>query len=110
MKIYLIEKDNGESYEDYHAYIESAFTSYRTATEALLNEGYKMYPQRSFYTTEWKWELGFELKVLENQLEPDEIEELRKEHEKAGFYDENYEDYGYEMVYGARIIEIELQE
>lgn len=37
MKVYLIEKDNCESYEDYYSWIETGFTSYRLATEYLLN-------------------------------------------------------------------------
>lgn len=108
MKIYLIEKDNGESYEDYHSEITSAFTNYRKATESLLDDGYKPYPLKSFMTGEW--EVRFTLKTIEGQPTPDEIEEMGKEDESNGFYDEDYDNYGYEMAYEAKIIEIELQE
>lgn len=107
MKIHLIEKDNGESYEDYHTEIAAAFTGYRRATESLLGDGYKLYPQRNFITGEL--ELGFVLETVEGELTPDEIEEIRKEDQSNGLYDEDY-NFGYEMEYHAKIIEIELQE
>lgn len=107
MRIYLIEKDNGESYEDYRTQITSAFTSYRKASESLLSEGYVPHPYRDFITKELN--LRFTLKTIEGELTPEEIEEMRAEDEKNGHYDEDY-NYGYEMEYGAKIIEIELQD
>ena len=45
MKIYLVEKDNGQSYEDRYTWIESAFVSFRRASQDLLNQGFTPYPQ-----------------------------------------------------------------
>lgn len=55
-KVYLVEMDNGESYEDYHAWIEKAFTSYRNATKWLIDEGYEVFPEHKM---SGKLELNF---------------------------------------------------
>lgn len=52
MKVYLVETDNGESYEDYHASIESVHKSFRSASQYLLDGGYKPFPDRDFMTGE----------------------------------------------------------
>lgn len=39
MKIYLVET----SYEDYHPSIEKTFTTYKGASQWLINEGYEPY-------------------------------------------------------------------
>ena len=44
MKIYLIEEDNGLSYEDNHTWISGAFTSYRGASQILVKQGFTPYP------------------------------------------------------------------
>ncbi|PKR83509.1 hypothetical protein [Heyndrickxia camelliae] len=43
MKVYLVDVDNGESYEDHRHWIEKVFTSYRGASQYLINEGYEVY-------------------------------------------------------------------
>lgn len=40
MKIYLVDRDNGESYEDYHHQVVAAFTSFRSASQYLIDNGY----------------------------------------------------------------------
>lgn len=42
MTVYLIEMDNGEMYEDHSTWIDSAFTTYRGATQYLLGDGFKL--------------------------------------------------------------------
>lgn len=44
MKIYLVEKDNGQSYEDRYTWIESGFISFRRASQYLLDQGFRPYP------------------------------------------------------------------
>ena len=41
MKIYLVDMDNGESYEDYRHWIAKVFTDYRKAAEWLVEIGYE---------------------------------------------------------------------
>lgn len=41
MKIYLVDVDNGETYEDYRHWIEAVFTTYRGASQYLIDEGYE---------------------------------------------------------------------
>ena len=48
MKVYLVEKDNCESYEDFYKWIAGAYTTYRGATQSLLDEGFEVY-----YDTFW---------------------------------------------------------
>lgn len=43
MKVYLIEKDNCESYEDFYKWISSAHSSYRGASQSLIDEGFEAY-------------------------------------------------------------------
>ncbi|WEG18594.1 hypothetical protein PQ478_08930 [Alkalihalophilus pseudofirmus] len=42
-KVYLVETDNGEAYEDYFSSVVKAFTTYRAASEWLISEGYEPY-------------------------------------------------------------------
>ena len=51
MHIYLVELQNDEYGED--RWIDSVFTTYRFATEYLLDEGYEMCPIKDDYTEEW---------------------------------------------------------
>lgn len=93
MKIYLVEKDNGETYEDYHTSITGAFTSFRSASESLIKKGFKPYLDIDFLT---KWyKVSF---ALDEVIIPEYAADK-----------DNPEDYGYDMSYGAEIIEIELQ-
>ena len=55
MKVYLVDVDNGESYEDYRHWIEKIFTTYRGASQWLINEGYKVYPE----CRQGEWKLYF---------------------------------------------------
>ena len=48
MKVYLVEKDNCESYEDYHDWIDGAFKTFRGASQSLINEGFEPYYERHF--------------------------------------------------------------
>lgn len=43
MNVYLVEKDNGESYEDFYKWVDGAYTTFRKATESLLADGYTPY-------------------------------------------------------------------
>jgi hypothetical protein len=43
-KIFLVQTDNGESYEGYQSSIVKIFSSYRLASEWLMQEKYKPYP------------------------------------------------------------------
>jgi len=43
VKVYLVEMDNGEMYEDYQAWIKAAFTTHRKASQWLINSGYVPY-------------------------------------------------------------------
>ncbi|WP_099301946.1 hypothetical protein [Bacillus sp. Marseille-P3800] len=40
MKVYLVEKDNGESFEDNYTWIDGAYSTYRKASGSLLEDGY----------------------------------------------------------------------
>lgn len=42
-KVYLVELDNGELYEDYATWIEKVFSTYRKASQYLVDEGYEPY-------------------------------------------------------------------
>lgn len=108
MRVYLIEKDNGETYEDYHTHIDGAFTTYRGATESLLSEGYK--PHLSIDFISGDIDVHFNLKVVEGELTEEEMLEVLEDDRKRGIEsDVSDHYYGYEMHYGANIIEIELQ-
>jgi len=60
MKIYLIDRDNGESYEDYDHQVVAAFTSFRLASQYLLDDGYTPYIHYDYMTKEptvrFRWE------------------------------------------------------
>ncbi|UTR05207.1 hypothetical protein MM326_13955 [Alkalihalobacillus sp. LMS6] len=43
MIVYLVEKDNGESYEDYEAWVDGVYSTFRKASESLLEDGYTLY-------------------------------------------------------------------
>jgi hypothetical protein len=52
--VFLVETDNGESYEGYQSSIVKIFSSYRLASDWLMSEGYKPMPdedesQRNIY-------------------------------------------------------------
>lgn len=47
-KIFLLEMDNGESYEDYRSWIDAAFRTHRGAQEYLLQQGYIPYYIRKY--------------------------------------------------------------
>ena len=40
LKVYLVDVDNGELYADYQHSVEKVFTTYRGASQWLINEGY----------------------------------------------------------------------
>lgn len=42
-KIYLVDIDNGESYEDYRHSVDKVFSTYRGASQWLIDEGYEPY-------------------------------------------------------------------
>ena len=43
MKVYVVEVDNGQEYEDYEDHIEGIFKSYRSAAQHLINNGFVPY-------------------------------------------------------------------
>lgn len=43
MKVYLVDVDNGESHEDYSHWVEKIYTSYRDASQYLIDEGFEAY-------------------------------------------------------------------
>lgn len=109
MRVYLVEKDNGESYEDYRTRTTGAFMTHRGASESLLDDGYSPYPSMSMIDNEW--EVRFVLDVIEGDISEEEKEELKKADIEDGTYNEEWTyDYGYEMSYGAKIIEVEVYE
>jgi hypothetical protein len=78
MKVYLVDTDNGELYEDYHHSVDKVFTTYRGATQWLIDEGYEPYYDNTF----GKFDVGFywqeddeymsrcsDAKVIEMELE-----------------------------------------
>lgn len=60
MKIYLVDEDNGEQYGDNIHYVTNAFKSYRSASQYLLDEGYKPHPYESIDNGDWKINFYFE--------------------------------------------------
>jgi len=48
MKVYLVEINNMEAYEDYRAWIEKAFASYRGASQWLIDKGFEPYYEKFF--------------------------------------------------------------
>lgn len=42
-KVYLVDIDNGESYEDYRHSVDKVFSTYRGASQWLIDEGYQPY-------------------------------------------------------------------
>lgn len=110
MKVFLVRKDNGETYEDYREYIDSTHTSYRSATKVLLEDGFKPYPQYAYHKKEWR--LIFNKKSVEDGLTDSEIDDLLNEDKENGVDTDrsDYENWGYEVEYGAEILEYELQE
>lgn len=81
MKVYLIDIDNGESYEDFHHWIKKVFTTYRGASQWLIDEGYDV------YVNNWKKD-AMELEF---------------------YWEDKEDDYVYGCKY-ARIIEMEVDE
>jgi hypothetical protein len=66
VNVYLVEVDNGESYEDHRHWITKVFTTYRGASQWLINEEYKPY-------SEFKWtENGKEMDLYFYWQESDE--------------------------------------
>jgi len=49
MKVYLVELDNGLSFEDYYSWIEKAFTTYRGASQWLIDEGFEPHLEHDIY-------------------------------------------------------------
>jgi hypothetical protein len=81
LKIYLVDADNGETYEDYDHQTIAAFTSFRGASQNLVDEGYEPYPYRDFMTKEYNvrfcftvideygWENSSDAKIIEMELQ-----------------------------------------
>lgn len=55
MKIYLIKKDNCETYEDYYEWISNAFTTFRGASQLLIDQGFEVY----YHTFNGKGDIRF---------------------------------------------------
>jgi hypothetical protein len=47
-KVYVVDIDNGESYEDFRHWISKVFTTYRTAVNYLLDQGYEPFPTYTY--------------------------------------------------------------
>ncbi|WP_117161323.1 hypothetical protein [Paraliobacillus sp. X-1268] len=43
MKVYVIELDNGQEYSDYENWVDSVFSSYRSASQSLIDKGFIPY-------------------------------------------------------------------
>lgn len=56
-KVYLVDIDNGESYEDYRHSVDKVFSTYRGASQWLIDEGYKVYESYNYNNREP--DLGF---------------------------------------------------
>jgi hypothetical protein len=48
MDVYLVDVDNGELYEDYYHSVVKVFTTYRAASQWLLEEGYKPFSKNIY--------------------------------------------------------------
>ncbi|MGD6876834.1 hypothetical protein [Bacillus infantis] len=57
MKVFLVDIDNGETYEDYRHEVKKAFSTFRAASQWLVNEGYEPYPHNDNVKNELK--IGF---------------------------------------------------
>jgi hypothetical protein len=62
MKVYVVQTDNGMEYEDYEDKIENIFKSYRSASQHLLDMGFRPYSEKNYLN---KWQLYFEKPRLE---------------------------------------------
>lgn len=81
MKAYLVQMDNGETYDDYRSWIGKVFTSYRNASKWLISEGYEAFPEYNIhgnlaliFQREEKndyYEKSYEAKILEMDIEED---------------------------------------
>ena len=75
MKVYIVEINNGEPYEDNFSWIDSAFKSHRIASEYLLKEGYKPFLDRFMMEEELRFELEIDeydtwfAKIIEMELQ-----------------------------------------
>jgi hypothetical protein len=79
MKIYLVDVDNGGSYEDYDHRAIAAFTTFRSASQYLLDDGYKPYCFKSIITQKHEVSFSFNNKDedgdwVHNQAEIIELE------------------------------------
>lgn len=81
MKIYLVDADNGETYEDYNHQTVGAYKSFRGASQSLLDKEYQPYPYSDFMTKEYDvrfhfstsdedgWEDCSDAKIIEMELQ-----------------------------------------
>lgn len=76
-KIYLVQVDNRELYEDYQDWIEKAFTTYRAASQYLIDQGYEPFVEEGwkgefelhFYWEENVWYTRSMGEIIEMDLE-----------------------------------------
>ena len=54
MKVYLVEMDNGEVYEEYFRWTEKVFTTYRGASQYLIDEGYVPFADSKYITNDYE--------------------------------------------------------
>ncbi|MGM9986356.1 MAG: hypothetical protein ACI35O_03915 [Bacillaceae bacterium] len=80
MKVYLVQVDNGDHYENYYRWTEKVFTTYMGAAQYLIDEGYEPYSDFNYETNEPDVSFCVE---LENNFESEaEIAEMEVEEYK----------------------------
>lgn len=82
MKVYLVDKDNGETYEDYDHWIDGAYSTYRKASQSLLDDGYIPYYECDELFFHWeKWSDGRFVEESHAHIIEREIDEPKEESE-----------------------------
>ena len=60
MKVYLVEMDNGEMYDDFYRWTEKVFTTYRGASQYLIDEEYDPYPDMNYELDDYELIFSYE--------------------------------------------------
>ena len=53
MKVYVLGMDNGMEYEDNQSWVEAVYSSYRSASQYLIDKGFIPYTGRHYETNEY---------------------------------------------------------
>lgn len=79
MKVYLVDKDSGETYEYYDHWIDGAYSTYRKASQSLLDDGYIPYYGVGGLVFHWeKWLDGCFIGESHARIIEMEIDEPKK--------------------------------